>query len=110
MTPSTSVNHLERRKPLVLVKTIAACCALALIGYGVVEIAAHSLPVSSEAAAASVRHGMAANIERESDARNLPLTTNASPNAAVTGDEVDRVDSARECAPEKGVNTSCIFE
>lgn len=109
MTTSKTANRFGHRKTPTLVNIIAICFALTAIGYGIVEMAEHSFPLSSEAAA-SVPHGRMTNTKSQSDPRSAPLATGGSTSKVVAGERIDRIDSARECVPDEGINTECIFE
>ena len=109
MTTTNTASRIVHHAWPTVAKTLAVCLALIAVSYGVVEMADHPLTLQSDAAA-SLPKGSVPYAEPQPGARSAAMATSESLNAVRTGKPADRTDSDRECAPEKGINTSCIFE
>ena len=109
MAPCKSANGFGHRKTPTLLNIIAMCFALTAAGFGIVGMTEDSFPLSSQAAAA-VPGVRTTNTNPQSDPRSAPFVAGGLTGEVVPGESIDRIDSARECVPDQGINTQCVFE
>ena len=101
-------NRFGHRSAVALVKTSAIVFGLIAIGYVAVTAAEYALPHAKAATDAALKSP--ATTPRPAPAGTEPrLSSNGSPARVSRDDERRWTDGSRECRPDAGIVTECIF-
>ncbi len=109
MATNRTGNRLAERKTSTLVYAIAGCFALSFVGFIAAEGVAHSLNIPNQAMPSELEVGIVYS-QPAFLVRSPQPAVSAAAQVSTAAERTGATESPRECTPEKGINTACIFE
>jgi hypothetical protein len=106
MKSDQTASRFRKSRSIWLLSAAAICVALASVGYGIVDGAAHFVQAPAPVPASVTHQGPITNSEPQPAAWIALSATGESPRIVTSGDSIE---SPRECALDKGITEACAF-